>query len=340
MQVKLKPIDQQIIVITGASSGIGRATALKAAEQGARVVCVARNETALQEVVQEIRDAGGDAIYAIADVSIPAELNEAARLAVTTYGGFDTWVNDAGVGLYGRLDEIPLDEKRRLFDVTFWGVVYGARSALRHLRERGGGAIINVGSVESEVALPLTGIYAAAKHAVKAYTDVLRMELEHDDVPISVSLIKPAGIDTPFFKHARSHLGVEPKPAPPVYAPEVVADAILHAATHPTRELFVGGGAKAFSLMRRSSTALSEKYMEATQFEAQKTDRPEPRYDDILYEAPDDTGAVHGDYEGHVAKSSLYTSARMHPVLSTAMLAGVGLAVAAGVRKLSAWRAD
>lgn len=339
MQVKLKPIDQQIIVITGASSGIGRATALKAAEQGARVVCVARNETALQEVVQEIRDAGGDAIYAIADVSIPAELNEAARLAVTTYGGFDTWVNDAGVGLYGRLDEIPLDEKRRLFDVTFWGVVYGARSALRHLRERGG-AIINVGSVESEVALPLTGIYAAAKHAVKAYTDVLRMELEHDDVPISVSLIKPAGIDTPFFKHARSHLGVEPKPAPPVYAPEVVADAILHAATHPTRELFVGGGAKAFSLMRRSSTALSEKYMEATQFEAQKTDRPEPRYDDILYEAPDDTGAVHGDYEGHVAKSSLYTSARMHPVLSTAMLAGVGLAVAAGVRKLSAWRAD
>src|SRR5690348_5151723 len=173
MQSKLKPIDEQTIVITGASSGIGRATALKAADEGARVVCVARNETALQEVVREIRDADGDAIYAIADVAVPAELDAAAQLAVSTYGGFDTWVNDAGVGLYGRLDEIPLEEKRRLFDVTFWGVVHGARSALRHLRERGGGAIVNVGSVESDVALPLTGIYAAAKHAVKAYTDVL-----------------------------------------------------------------------------------------------------------------------------------------------------------------------
>lgn len=340
MRVKLKPIDQQIIVITGASSGIGRATALEAAKRGARVVCVARNETALQEVVREIRDAGGDAIYALADVAVPAELDEAAHLAVSTFGGFDTWVNDAGVGLYGRLDEIPLDEKRRLFDVTFWGVVYGARSALRQLRERGGGAIINVGSVESDVALPLTGIYAAAKHAVKAYTDVLRMELEHDDVPVSVSLIKPAGIDTPFFKHARSHLGVEPKPAPPVYAPQVVANAILHAAEHPTRELLVGGGAKVMSAMRHGSTALSEKFMEATQFEGQKTDRPEPRYADILYDAPDDSGSVEGDYDGHVSRSSLYTSARIHPVLSTAMLAGVGLAVAAGVRKLNAWRAD
>jgi len=340
MQARLKPIDEQIIVITGASSGIGRATALKAADEGARVVCVARNETALQEVVREIRDADGDAIYAIADVAVPAELDAAAQLAVSTYGGFDTWVNDAGVGLYGRLDEIPLEEKRRLFDVTFWGVVHGARSALRHLRERGGGAIVNVGSVESDVALPLTGIYAAAKHAVKAYTDVLRMELEHDDVPVSVSLIKPAGIDTPFFKHARSHMGVEPKPAPPVYAPEVVAGAILHAATHPVRELFVGGGARMMASMRHGPTALAERYLEATQFGGQQTDRPEPRYADILYEAPDDTGDVHGDYQGHVAQSSLYTSARMHPMISTAMLAGVGLAVAAGVRKLSAWRAD
>lgn len=340
MQAELKPVEDQIIVITGASSGIGRATALKAGARGARVVCVARNETALQEVVREIRDAGGDAIYAVADVAVPAQLDEAAQLAVATYGGIDTWVNDAGVGLYGRLDELPLDEKRRLFDVTFWGVVHGARAALRHLRQRGGGAIVNVGSVESDVALPLTGIYAAAKHAVKAYTDVLRMELEHDEVPISVSLIKPAGIDTPFFKHARSHFGVEPKPAPPVYAPEVVANAILHAAEHPTRELFVGGGAKLLSSMRHGSTALSERYMEATQFSAQKSDRPEPRYDDILYDAPDDIGSVRGDYEGHVARSSLYTSARMHPVISTAMLAGVGLAVAAGVRRLTAWRAD
>lgn len=339
MQVKLKPIEQQTIVITGASSGIGRATALMAAERGARVVCVARNETALDEVVTEIRDTGGDAVYALADVAVPAELDEAARIAVSNFGGFDTWVNDAGIGLYGRLDEIPLEDKRRLFDVTFWGIVYGSRSALPHLRKRGG-AIINLGSVESEVALPLTGIYAAAKHAVKAYTDVLRMELEHDDLPVSVTLIKPAGIDTPFFEHARNHLAVEPKPAPPVYAPEVVAEAILHSASHPTRELFVGGGAKALASLRKNAPALAEKYMQATQFSGQQTDRPAARYADILYDPPHDEGSVAGDYEGHVMRSSVYTRAREHPVLSTAVLAGVGLAVAAGVRRFTGWRGD
>ncbi|MGI8509269.1 MAG: SDR family oxidoreductase [Gemmatimonadaceae bacterium] len=332
MGVKLKPIGEQTIVITGASSGIGRATALMAADRGAKVVAVARNETALREVVREIDDKGGTAIYVVADVSKADELDNAAQTTVAQYGGFDTWVNDAGVGMYGRLDQIPLEDKRRLFDVTFWGVVNGCRSALPQLRERGG-AIINIGSVESDVAIPLTGIYAAAKHAVKAYTETLRMELDHDDVPVSVSLIKPSGIDTPFFRHARNHLEVEPQPTPPVYAAEVVAEAILHCAEHPTPDVVVGGGGKMMSEIRKGSVRLTDRFMEATQFKGQKTDRPADMYDDILFDAPTDKGTVGGDYSGHVMQSSAYTSAKLHPLLGTAVVAGVGLAIAAGVRR-------
>ncbi len=332
MGVKLKPLSEQTIVITGASSGIGRCTALMAAGRGAKVVAVARNETALKEVVNEIEAKGGQAAYVVADVSDAGQLDHAAETAVAKFGGFDTWINDAGVGIYGRLDEIPLEEKRRLFDVTFWGVVNGCQSALPQLRERGG-AIINVGSVESDVALPLTGMYAAAKHAVKAYTDTLRMELDHDNIPVSVTLIKPSGIDTPFFKHARNHLEVEPQAAPPVYAPEVVAEAILHCAEHPTPDVVVGGAGKIISGMRKGSLRLTDKFMEATQFKAQKTDRPADMSNDSLFDAPSDRGAVHGDYKGHVMRSSTYTKAKLHPLVSTAVVAGVGLAVAAGVRR-------
>lgn len=332
MGVKLKPVGEQTIVITGASSGIGRATALMAAERGAKVVAVARNETALREVVREIEDKGGTAMYVVADVSKADQLDNAAQTAVSQYGGFDTWVNDAGVGLYGRLDEIPLDEKRRLFDVTFWGVVNGCRSALPQLRDLGG-AIINIGSVESDVAIPLTGVYAAAKHAVKAYTETLRMELDHDDVPVSVSLVKPSGIDTPFFRHARNHLDVEPQATPPVYAAEVVAEAILHCAEHPTPDVVVGGAGKTMSEMRKGSVRLTERFIEATQFKGQRTDRPADMYDDILFDAPTDKGSVSGDYSGHVMQSSAYTSAKLHPLLGTAVVAGVGLAIAAGVRR-------
>ncbi len=332
MGVKLKPLGEQTIVITGASSGIGRCTALMAADRGAKVVAVARNETALKQVVSEIEAKGGHATYVVADVSEAGQLDHAAEQAVAEFGGFDTWINDAGVGLYGRLDEIPLNEKRRLFDVTFWGVVNGCQSALPQLRDRGG-AIINVGSVESDVALPLTGMYAAAKHAVKAYTDTLRMELDHDNIPISVTLIKPSGIDTPFFKHARNHLSVEPQAAPPVYAPEVVAKAILHCAEHPTPDVIVGGAGKMMSGMRKSSLRMTDKFMEATQFKAQKTDRPADVATDSLFDAPTDPGSVHGDYQGHVMQSSAYTKAKLHPLVGTAVVAGVGLALAAGVRR-------
>src|SRR5918993_909993 len=196
MRLMLKPLDEQVIVITGASSGIGLVTAKAAAERGARVVLAARNERALRRAVEEIEADGGDAVYVVADVAEADDVEKIAKVAVREYGRVDTWVNNASTSIYGRVWEVPLEDKRRLFDVNFWGVVHGCRVALPHLKQRGG-TIVNVGSVVSDRAVPLLGIYSASKHAVKGYTDALRMELEEDGAPIYVSLVKPASINTP-----------------------------------------------------------------------------------------------------------------------------------------------
>lgn len=335
MKLKLEPVEDQTIVITGASSGIGLATAQMAAGRGARVVMIARNEEALERAAAEIEDSGGEATYVVADVSEAGEVESAAEAAISRFGGFDTWINDAGIGMYGRLEDVQLKDQYRLFDVNFWGLVHGCMAALPHLRDRGG-ALINLGSVESDVALPYQGIYAATKHAVKAYTDTLRLELEEEGAPVSVTLVRPSGIDTPFFRHARNYLGVEPRPTPPVYAPEVVARTILTCAERPARDVIVGAGGRMFSEMSKFAPSATDVYLEKTQFEGQKTNRAGGRFDDILYRPTDQVGSAHGDYDGHVMKSSIYTTARLHRKTTLAAMLGVGLAVAAGVKAMRA----
>ena len=211
MNITLKPLDEQVIVITGASSGIGLVTAKTAAREGARVVLAARNEADLERAVGEIRDAGGRAAYQVADVSDPAQVERVAECAVHEFGGIDTWVNNAGVGVYGRIMDVSLDDMRRQFDVIYWGTVHGSRTAVQHLRARGG-ALLNVASAVADRAIPLQGNYCAAKHAIKAFTDALRMELEEEGVPISLTLVKPGSMDTPLFEKAKSYMGVEPQP--------------------------------------------------------------------------------------------------------------------------------
>ncbi|HEX4923040.1 MAG TPA: SDR family oxidoreductase [Bdellovibrionales bacterium] len=326
MKVKLKPLTQQVIVITGATSGIGLATAKLAARRGAKVVLNSRNEGELQRIADELRNDGGDVSYCAADVADSLAMEAVADKAINDYGRIDTWINNAGVSIYGRLDEVPLEEKRRLFDVNFWGVVHGCRAALPHLKKTGG-AIINIGSALSERVLPLQGMYCASKHAVKAYTDALRMELEKDKAPISVTLIKPAAIDTPYTLHARNHLEKVPTNPPPVYSAQVAADAILYCAEHPMRDIFVGGSAKLFSLLETIAPRLTDKYMERTMFKQQQTkQRANPLHKDALYSIVDREGDIEGAYSGHVMKSSVYTSAVLHPVRSAALAA---LAVAA-----------
>jgi NADP-dependent 3-hydroxy acid dehydrogenase YdfG len=191
--MQLKPIAEQVIVITGASSGIGLATARMAARKGAKVILAARSRDALAEAVDSIKYWGGEAAFVVADVGSRADVEKIAGEALERYGGIDSWVNDAGVMLWGKIGDLPETDMRQLFETNFWGVVNGSEVALRHLRDQGG-ALINVGSLESDRAFPLQGIYAASKHAVKGFTDALRMELEADDVPVSVTLVKPASI--------------------------------------------------------------------------------------------------------------------------------------------------
>jgi short-subunit dehydrogenase len=244
----LRPVDDQVIVVTGATSGIGLVTAKRAAAFGARVVLVARNERALGTIVREIEAEGGTAAYAVADVGDAAQVEAAARYAVERFGRIDTWVNNAGVAIYAMLADTPIDEHQRLFRTNYFGTVNGCTAALRHLRELGG-ALITIGSIASDIPSPVMGAYAASKHAVKAFVESLRIELAASGAPVSVTLIKPSGIDTPIAQHAANHTGEEALIPAPVYDPILVADAILDAAVTPSRELTVGGVGRAQVLL-------------------------------------------------------------------------------------------
>src|SRR5215213_3612048 len=245
MTAKLKPLDQQVIVITGASSGIGLATAKAAAERGAKVVLASRSEETLDHVVQEITAAGGQAVYVPCDVGVRQDVERVAQEAVSRFGRIDTWVNNAGVSIYGKLCEVAEEDFRKLFDTNFWGVVHGSLVALKHLKTSGGGAIINIGSEVSEAVVPLQGMYSASKHAVKGFNDALRVEVEEvDKLPISITLIQPTAVDTPFPQHARNYMDKEAKLPDPKDDPQDVADAILDAAVNPTRAKKVGALSK------------------------------------------------------------------------------------------------
>jgi NAD(P)-dependent dehydrogenase (short-subunit alcohol dehydrogenase family) len=311
MDVKLRPIAEQVMVITGASSGIGLVTARMAARQGAQVVLAARNRADLSAAVEQIRAAGGRAIHVVADVADPAQVEEIANTAVRELGRIDTWVNNAGVSMYGRIMQVSVEDMRRQFDVLYWGQVYGSRTAVPHLARRGG-ALVNVTSALADRAIPLQGNYCAAKHAIKAFTDSLRMELEAEGAPISVSLVKPSSIDTPFFQKARTYLGVEPQPMPPVYAPEIVARAILSCAQRPRRDLITGGMGKLLELSVLAPRAI-DRYMERTQFASQQTDQPvaEGRKDNLYQPVEHDGGERGSTWKGRTRMRSAYTSASM-----------------------------
>ena len=236
MNVRLLPLGEQVIVITGASSGIGLVTAKQAAAAGARVVVAARNARRPGARRRRHPRHGGRAIHVVADVADPQQVECIAEAAIREFGRIDTWVNNAAVSMYGRIMELPIDDMRRQMDVNYWGQVYGSESRPCDTSAARRGARSTSAAHCADRAIPLQANYCAAKHALKAFTDALRMELEEEGVPISVTLIKPASVDTPFFEKARTYLGVEPQPVPPVYAPEVVADVILDAAQHPVRE--------------------------------------------------------------------------------------------------------
>lgn len=329
MAIKLKRVSDQVIVITGASSGIGLATAEMAVQRGARVVLAARSEEELRESCERLNRGGTHATYIAADVADEAQVLRIADHAVGEFGGFDTWVNNAGISIYGKLLDVPMAEKRRVFETNFWGVVYGCKAAVRHLRSRGG-CIINVGSVVSDIAIPLQGIYSASKHAVKGYTDALRMELEYDEIPVWVTLIKPGPIDTPFPEHARKHIPEQAKHTPPVYPPEEVAHAILRCAEKQIREVVVGGAPRLQQALHTLAPRLTDLYLERTAVQGQRNKQGRANADDALF-APSHDRRTRGRYPGRVLRSSAYTRAAVSDVGRAVPFVALGAIVAASV---------
>ena len=302
MKVTLKPLDRQVMVITGASSGIGLATTLAAAKAGARLVLAARSKQTLDDVRSWIESHGGEAVAVEADVGEREQVEAVARAAIERFGRIDTWINNAGVSVYARIDEVSDRDTERVFLTNFWGVVHGSRMALPHLRAQGG-ALINVGSEVSEAVVPLQGMYSASKHAVKGFTDALRIELDADEAPVSVTLIQPTAVDTPFPEHAGNYLSQEPKLPTPMIEPEKVAFAILEAATEPVRDVRVGTMAKVNTTMAKLLPSLGD-MMAKMQIGRQQRDEP-PRHPraGTLYTAGE-TGRIHGRGNENPARMS------------------------------------
>ena len=254
---ELKPLNEQVVVVLGAASGIGRLTALEFGRAGAKVVVAARDKEALDSLITEIETAGGEALAVVCDVAYFAQIENIAVRAVETFGRIDTWVHTAAAALYAKFEDIEPDEWKRVIDVTLTGAAWSAMVALPRLK-LSKGALIQVSSVEAIVAIPYQSAYGAAKHGMKCYLDCLRIELDRDNVPVSVTNIMPSGINTPFFNNARTKLGVKPVATPPIYQPKLAAGAILAAARKPIPEIVVGGGGWLFAVTARTAPHIAD----------------------------------------------------------------------------------
>lgn len=336
MRVKLKPLDQQVIVITGASSGIGLVTARMAAKAGAAVVLAARNEQALGHLAQEIKDQGGRATFVTCDVGREEDVQRVVDTAEREFGGFDTWVNNAGISIFGRMWDVPMADWHRMFDTTYWGQVHGGLAAVRHFRKHDkAGAIVNVGSFFGDKAPAVQSSYASAKFAVHGFTGALRQEVEHEGWPISVSLVHPGRIDTPYNEHAGNFMPMQPVHRGMIYPPEAVAEAILWCAAHPKRDMFVGAQAKFAAVLGAIAPRFTDRVMEVILYTSHQSRTRTSNGDQhrALFEAGYG-GHERGTHEPHLLRTgSLYVKATKRPAVTAAALIGGGALALAMLRR-------
>lgn len=319
--MRLLPLPQQTFVITGATSGIGLTTTRAAIRGGARVVAAARSRESLAALRDEFASQADQLAVVEADVGRLEDVERIAAQAIERFDGFTTWVNNAAGSVYGTCLDVSIHDMQRVMDTNFWGVVHGSRVACRHLSERGG-ALINVGSVVSDRAVPLQGIYSCSKHAVKAWTDALRVELADAGAAIAVTLIKPGPIATPYAERAKNYLPDAPQHVPPVYSPDAVAAAILYCASTPVREMFVGSSATMLSWLQRLSPRLTDLLVRPVMMRGTHSGRPRGRGD-----------ALHSPGEGLRERGAL---GRGRPSLTAALrrhprATGAGLALLGGL---------
>ncbi|PSB02940.1 SDR family oxidoreductase [Merismopedia glauca] len=323
--MKLKAIDQQVVAVVGASSGIGRETALAFAKQRAKVVVSARSQSGLASLVSEISQFGGEAIAIPADVSVFEQVQKVADKTVEYYGRLDTWVHAAGTAIIAPFEQVTPDEFKRVIDVNLMGQVYGAMAALPHLRREGRGALIHISSVEARRSMPLQSSYSASKHGIEGFLDSLRVELQHEGVPISVTNVMPSVINTPFYNKALTKLGVKPTGVPPYYQPSLVAKAILHVAEHPTRDIIVGDVGRFLDLLQKLSPELTDALLNLIGITGQKTDTIKSESDpNNLFEPIEGYDKTTGDFSDKTIPS-FFDWFDFHPAAKWGTVAGLGV---------------
>lgn len=322
VSIELKPINQQVVAIVGASSGIGRATALKFANRGAKLVVAARSQSGLASLVDEISRSGGEAIAVPADVADFEQVKAIADKTVERYGRLDTWVHLAATSVMARFEQMTPEEFKRIIEVNLLGQAYGAMAALPHLKQEGRGALIHVTSVEAHRSLPLQSAYSSSKHGVEGFLDSLRVELNHDGIPISVTNVMPATINTPFYNKSRTKLGVKPTGVPPYYQPELVADAILYVSEHPMRDIIVGDVGYILDLIQKVSPQLADTLLQLVAIEGQHTKEPKSETDaNNLYEPVEGYDRINGDFD-QLAIPSLMETFTLNPAMKWGAIAG------------------
>ncbi|HEY9890931.1 MAG TPA: SDR family oxidoreductase [Candidatus Sericytochromatia bacterium] len=327
--MQLKPISQQIVAVVGASSGIGRLTALEFAAKGAKVVVSARSQEGLETLVKEIQSQGGEAVAVVADVKNFEQVKAIADKAIEQYGRLDTWVHAAATGILAPFEKITPEEFQQVIDVSLMGQVHGAMAALPHLKREGRGALIHISSMEGRRALPLQSPYSAAKHGVEGFLESLRVELQHEGIPISVTSIKPAVINTPFYNKVQTKLGVKPTGIPPYYEPSLVADAILYVAEHPTRDFIVGDVGKVLDVFQRLSPELLDAILVLVGFQGQMTTEPKSEAaPNNVFEPIQGYDKVEGDF-GNLAIPSVTDWFDKNPPLKWGAIAATTLGAAA-----------
>jgi len=327
--VAKKPLSEQVIVVTGASSGLGRAIARGAGERGAKVVVTARNAEALDNAVREIEAFGSEALAVPADHAVQDEVAQAIEQALDRFGRIDTYVANAIVTVMSEVEQLQPDELHRVLDVNFFGMVYGFWAALPHLKGTHG-TFVHVSSALAYRGIPLQGAYCASKAAGRTLLESARVELQKHGVPVDVCVVLPGAINTPQFDRSRQRIGFQPQPVPPIYQPEPFAQAVLQCCEHPTRELPVGWGAQKPLWGQKLSPRTGDLILRRSGWESQHTGEPKPTDSpDNLYESlPGDPGA-HGRFDDRARDSTLWTSLRIRRLLVGGAAAAAGAAAVA-----------
>ncbi|MGX1515980.1 SDR family oxidoreductase [Streptomyces collinus] len=335
----------EVVVVTGATGGVGRATARAFGARGASVALLARGEHALGRVAEEVEEAGGRALPLVVDVADAEAVDAAATRVEEEFGPIDVWVNAAFSTVFAPVAQIRPEELRRATEVTYFGFVHGTQAALRRMTPRDRGTIVQVGSALAERSVPLQAVYCGAKHAIQGFTESLRCELLHDRSGVRVTMVQMPGLNTPQFSWVLTRLPRHPRPVAPVYQPEVAARAVLHAADHPERRMYwVGGSTVATLLGQKFAPGLLDRYLARTGYDGQQTDRPvDPSRPVNLWKPPDDTApddyGAHGifDDEAHPRSVQFWISRNRRPLaLATAVTGAVAAALAGGLRRRTA----